>query len=360
MGTFLGNTFVRADDALAVADAVRRTFAPQGIWPWYVAPPAGGWVGVFEQGLEGAAELAPGIAAGLSEALQTTAVSFQIYDGDFLAYIVAEHGRVVDRFHAKPGYMSLPPTREEQRRLKGDPKALAAACGRPEAESVLRAAFRRHKEDAEGLLEAIGIVLGIPGIERSHRHLAGPPDYIAIAPGELKGALTLYSGGAQEPATGAGEERPGLPVVDVPWPRGGAGLLWHVPVKPLVAEAMGPRWRQMMLKMFAEDFALEDPGDETYLWLDEPQGGGTVAWYFSFTSVDNPLWDRLDAVYDDLGFAPAPELPRSAVPMMGRRSDGTLVRLWPPPGPDVAGKQTIKGELVAKFTWYNRCYRITP
>jgi hypothetical protein len=50
-------------------------------------------------------------------------------------------------------------------------------------------------------------------------------------------------------------------------------------------------------------------------------------------------------------------LPSAAVPVLKLEPTGNLLRLWPPPGPDIPEVQRVKYEW-ARIRFTNRCYRI--
>lgn len=165
MGGFLTSTFVRSNDhdlILRAAAAERLPFA-------YVGPATDGWVGIYHDGGDPEA-----LAQSLSERLGTVAISFSVYDGDFLEYWLAREGRLIDRFHSRPGYFGETVSAAERKHLRGNADVLAEACGRPDAAARVAPLLADPPSDAFGLLDELGEWLSIPGATLSYNDLADP------------------------------------------------------------------------------------------------------------------------------------------------------------------------------------------
>lgn len=214
MGGFFVNVFVRSDDQAAVVsaakDALKGYYTPQELRSQpatapvaYVAPAVNGWVGVYDSKLESQDEgLAEGIAMDLSDRLKTVAITFLVHDGDFLMYWLAVDGDIIDRFHSMPNYFNdeLPAdfdgeslydagdgqlvdfsgifvTADEQEKLRGNPRLLAAACDKPEAEAALREVLSGPALDAYSLIARLSEILGIANADMGFDYLSNPPDW---------------------------------------------------------------------------------------------------------------------------------------------------------------------------------------
>lgn len=218
MGGFIENTFVRSDDPARVAVAAAEiladlrkpaenggplrwaqalaTFAepssqpPElpaelvdllqrhlgqgqsaGSHPVAYASPAGhGWVGLFPPTGGDPATL----AKALSRRLQTVVVSFEIHDGDYLRYWLAQNGKWVDQFHSNPGYFGESVSSAQRKRLRGDATALALACANAAGSEQLAPLLADPPSDAFGLLDEIGEVLQIPNVLLRYDDLFDP------------------------------------------------------------------------------------------------------------------------------------------------------------------------------------------
>jgi hypothetical protein len=174
LGEFLVNLFVQSEDRDAVAEAVKPILRPVYLrantqhqlsadsTAVYVAPSIRGWVGVFDLLMEGQDEaLCEWAVKKVSGALQTTALSFLLHDGDFLRYWLARGGRLLDRYHSVPDYFGPVPT-AEAKRMQGRPSLVADLCGKPLEALHLARMLRDPEWDALELLQEICACLEIP------------------------------------------------------------------------------------------------------------------------------------------------------------------------------------------------------
>ncbi|MFZ5815886.1 MAG: hypothetical protein ACOY93_11355 [Bacillota bacterium] len=176
MGEFLVNLFVKSADRDAVAEAVKPILRPAyekaktsrqmdaDAAALFVAPSIRGWVGVFDQLMEGQNEaLCEWTVRKLSGALNTVAISFLLHDDDFVRYWLAREGRLLDRYHSVPDYFG-PVATAELKRLQGRPLLLANACGRPMEALSLARVLRDPDWSGLELLEEIDALLEIPNL----------------------------------------------------------------------------------------------------------------------------------------------------------------------------------------------------
>jgi hypothetical protein len=84
--------------------------------------------------------------------------------------------------------------------------------------------------------------------------------------------------------------------------------------------------------------------------------------HFIYLTFDEPI--EADAWLLDIAWMKAPfgtesngALPSAAIPVLKRERTGNLLRLWPPPGPDIPEAQRVKYEW-AEIRLTNRCYLI--
>lgn len=159
MSGYLTNINVRSGDPQAVAAAFRRLPRREGA---LIAPPVNKWVTVFDQVSDEAADedRLSGYTVMLSQALQTAAIGFMVYDSDVLLYTAAENGRIVDTYSSWPDYFDESLAESEIARLAGKPKALAALTG-ADPKAVERA-LHTECDFAEEALTALVTALGLP------------------------------------------------------------------------------------------------------------------------------------------------------------------------------------------------------
>lgn len=144
--------------------------------------------------------------------------------------------------------------------------------------------------------------------------------------------------------------------------RDGLPQVWGKTYSPQEIEflaAMGPGWLDKVNQIVALLLSESGPKDKCSVWVNtaesvDHQGLGL---FFVFHGIDG-VADCLDRLAGDLvGKTPPCSLPSSAVPVLLRRADGTLVRLWEPPGPHQPKKQQMKVEW-GEFEFHHRCYKI--
>lgn len=204
MGGFFVNVFVRSDDQGAVVSAVKEVlkgcYTPQELRSQaatapiaYVAPAVNGWVGVYDRQSEDQdTALAEGIAMDLSNRLKTVVTSFLVHDGDVLMYWLAVDGDIIDRFTSIPDYFDDDFPDDEREALRGNPRLLAAACDKPEAEAALREVLTDEEDDAYGLISRLSAILGMANADVGFYYLSEPAEpvagwseFVAIAAGDL-------------------------------------------------------------------------------------------------------------------------------------------------------------------------------
>lgn len=215
----VGNTFVRSNDQSAVVQAVvgafggdasrsypetaglRRLLGPRRPY-WmeapasdyqtefsrivtrcfsdvmpavFVSPSINGWVGIYDQSLEGVDDPQPELARVLSRELQTVAVSFWLLHDDLFRYFVAENGKLRDE------YVYFPDAHDREeltlvfgRNLAGNPSLVARLCGRPAAERALGYVLGNGCLSPAQVFEGIASALEIPFWLASHQYLRDP------------------------------------------------------------------------------------------------------------------------------------------------------------------------------------------
>ncbi|HEY3366527.1 MAG TPA: hypothetical protein VGK74_15845 [Symbiobacteriaceae bacterium] len=175
MGGFLVNLFVRAADQPVVAEAVRQVLSSYHVGSHLefipgddlapailISPSINGWVGVYDSIMESQSEeLCIGVARALSERLETTALCFLVHGGSILMYWLAVYGEVADQFNSMPDYFGADLDEMELALLRGNPRILAEACGRPEARDLLARVLVEPGRSAFELIDDLAAPLGI-------------------------------------------------------------------------------------------------------------------------------------------------------------------------------------------------------
>lgn len=141
---------------------------------FFVSPAVNGWVGVHDSSMQSqSTDLCVQVATGLSERLQTSAITFLIHDGDFLCYWLARNGVLIDEYNSMPDYFggAVGADEESEDGLEGwshegaptggYAAVLSEACGVPEKEHDIDQILRNPEADAYGLLDRLGDALGI-------------------------------------------------------------------------------------------------------------------------------------------------------------------------------------------------------
>lgn len=389
MGETIGNIFARTQES-SVLEAVKRMLAatasvrtgghgsPQnqlgGPEPVaYVSPCLQGWVGVFDA-LTETEEDPAGPALELSAVLETGVLAFRSDDGDYLHYVLAEKGELLDRYHSDPDRVPVCLSPRELRALKGNPDALCRVAGvstdkTPALAKVLRRVTRRELTVMDGL-EELGRLLGIPNISYTWAGMGSYPgdpigwdEFTAVAWPELP-SLSGCASQTQAEATflmPKGVTPPGvqLPVevVNRP-PEGTLGDVWVWYPPPMSATD-----REHLVVHEAGAELSEIAGQfECVLWIDEtpaqgsPFGRPTPRAFFVFSGSTEAARANLLRHYD----MPKPEpgtLSPHAIPVLKRAMDGSLIRLWPPGTTKGSLKRKVTSDWV-RYTLHNRCYEI--
>lgn len=159
MGNSYRNVVLRADID-SVADILQRLDRRA-----YVAA-HDGVVVVYDERAEGEEKALEALVALLSSRLGRPALGFSNYDDDVLEYLLAEEGRIVDRYDSYPGLFKR---KAGDVPVGGDARRLCAAFGVPRQESAIAAVLRQaHREFVveierhEQLLQLLGLPTDFP------------------------------------------------------------------------------------------------------------------------------------------------------------------------------------------------------
>jgi hypothetical protein len=168
-GASFGSIHVQTDDLDAVTRAVRQ-FVPrlpgrsQGS---VVVAPRDGWTSVYDELCDREPEMLRRLARELSDRMGAFAVAIGAEEGRVVRYVALDRGRVVDEYLSVPEYYGpLPPG--EVIALGANPRLMARLTGADADEVRAVARTARSPDDlppAQELLERIGAVLGLPGVE---------------------------------------------------------------------------------------------------------------------------------------------------------------------------------------------------
>ncbi len=345
----------------------------------YVSPSIDGWVGLFDSKTEGEADPAQTVLE-LSKRFRTHGIAFRSDDGDYLHYVLADRGELVDRYHSNPGLIMAPLSDAELAALDGKPMELCRAAGVPSARStevsgVLRKISTGELGALEGLLQ-LGRLLGIPNVgatwstmewdPRGTRDLRGWERFVRIMPEDLPRA--------PEPSS------PIIREADLPMPKRVAtapsGLPVEVVARPATDDsaytvwvahypAQGPQFREQIIRSVAAELSeVKQPAD-CMVWMDEvaaekspfPRPALRLFFVFARTSQETQsgLLERVA-----LGPFPATRtrLSENALPTLKRAADGTVIRLWEPGTSKAQPQQRVTSDWTT-FTLHNRVFDIS-
>ena len=157
MGSFIGSTFVRADDAMTVAKSC-------GVGSFFVSPSISGWVGVYEP--DGPGDSDGILAQRLSRELGTDAITFLVYDSDFIRYSVFSKGELLDRFQSLNYAVD-----ELEREIPGNPEVLARVFGCLERIEEVREILQTDEVMADDTLFKLADVLGLKNTNMSYDYI---------------------------------------------------------------------------------------------------------------------------------------------------------------------------------------------
>jgi hypothetical protein len=169
MGAFYGSVHVRSADGGAVLRALETLAVEKGT-RFFLAPPLGGWTGVYPSDHGQDVTVSAAIAARVSEPV----IHLLVHDDDVFAYTLYNTGGRIDEYCSDPDYFEPSPP-ERWHDTAGRPEALAALVRDGNSAELNRVLDRKegHPDPfrARWQLERIGGLLGIANLETSYEYL---------------------------------------------------------------------------------------------------------------------------------------------------------------------------------------------
>lgn len=190
MGNFISNTFVKIGNQRQVADILRKTARPvtpvdltdeaQAMWasitdkvdktmadalwavkmasfqkPFFLSPSLEDWVGIYREEWDEIGDF----AQQLSNELNTEAISFLVYDSDYLRYFLYSKGALLDSYQSSA---------EPDEELAGKPKVLASVFGCESRIEELTALLTDTDQSGDVMLAALSDILGLNNTHMSY------------------------------------------------------------------------------------------------------------------------------------------------------------------------------------------------